>query len=283
MENRHIQIIIAPYDSGYRDWRMGRGPQYILEHGLRNALVQRGYNLASESIEVNLVTENATAFAVCRALSERVKVARETNAFPLLLTGNCGHALGTVAGLDTQKTGIVWFDAHGEFNTPDTTLSGFLDGMGLTTITGRCWQALAATVPGFKPVPDNHIVLVGVRDLDSEERTLLENSSVVRVSAAHVRDVGIQTAVVPQLERLRQDVEQVYVHLDLDALDPSEAQANPFPAPHGLTVAEVKQAIEAVKARFRIAGTGLASYDPTCDADKRALKAALELLGTLIE
>src|SRR5579859_3129828 len=165
MDNRHVQIILAPYDSGYREWRMGQGPQYVLEHGLRNALVQRGYNIASKSIEVNLVTENATAFAVCRALSERVKVARQAQAFPLLLTGNCGHALGTVAGLDTQKTGIIWFDAHGEFNTPDTTLSGFLDGMGLATITGRCWKALASTIPGFKSVPDNHIVLVGVRDL----------------------------------------------------------------------------------------------------------------------
>jgi arginase len=282
MANLNVQVITAPYDSGYRHWRMGRGPAHILEHGLRDALLQHGYALASTDLKVDFVTENAAAFGVCRALSEGVRAARQAQAFPLLLTGNCGSALGTVAGLGIEKTGIVWFDAHGEFNTPDTTRSGFLDGMGLATITGRCWQGLASTVPGFSPMPDNHIVLVGARELDPEERLLLENSSIGYVSAAQVRDLGVQDALAPHLERLRQGVEQVYVHLDLDVLDPTEAQANAFPTPGGLTVAEVKQAIEAVKAQFRIAAGGLASYDPSCDSDNRALNASLELLGALI-
>ncbi len=283
MANRNVQIITAPYDSGHQDWRMGRGPAYILAHGLKTVLAEHGYSVSSADVHVNDVTENAAAFAICRVLSERVRAARESQAFPLLLTGNCGNALGTLAGLDIGKTGIVWFDAHGEFNTPETTRSGFLDGMGLATITGRCWQALAATIPGFTPVPDNHIVLVGVRDLDTEERILLENSGVIHISAAQVRDLGVQNALAPHLESLRQKVEQVYVHLDLDVLDPTEAQANPFPTPEGLTVAEVKKAIEVVKAQFRIAAGGLASYDPDSDSGHRAVDASLDLLGMLIE
>jgi arginase len=282
MAKLNVQIITAPYDSGYRDWRMGRGPAHILEHGLRDVLVQQGYSASSTDVNVDFVTENAVAFGVCRALSERVKAARESQAFPLLLTGNCGNALGALAGLEIGKTGIVWFDAHGEFNTPDTTRSGFLDGMGLATIAGRCWKVLASTVPGFSPMPENHIILVGVRELDLEERALLENSGVGYISAAQVRDLGVQNALAPHLERLRQEVEQVYVHLDLDVLDPTEAQANSFPVPEGLTVAEVKKAIEAVKAQFRIAGGGLASYDPSCDLDNRALNASLQLLCALI-
>jgi arginase len=282
MANLNVQIITAAYDSGYRDWRMGRGPAHILEHGLRDVLVQHGYAVTSTDVKVDFVTENAAGFGVCRALSERVKAAREAQAFPLLLTGNCGSALGTLAGLGIEKTGIVWFDAHGEFNTPDTTRSGFLDGMGLATITGRCWQGMASTVPGFSPMPDNHIVLIGARELDPEERLLLENSSVGTISPAQVRDLGIQNALAPHLERLRQEVEQVYVHLDLDVLDPTEAHANSYPTPEGLTVAEVKKTIEAVKAQFRVAAGGLASYDPGCDSDKRALNASLELLGALI-
>lgn len=282
MANLNVQIITAAYDSGYRDWRMGRGPAHILEHGLRDVLAEHGYSVASTDVKVDFMTENAAAFGVCRALSERVKAAREAQAFPLLLTGNCGNALGTLAGLEIGKTGIVWFDAHGEFNTPDTTRSGFLDGMGLATITGRCWQVLASTVPGFSPMPENHIVLIGARELDPEERALLENSGVGTISAAQVRGSGIQNALAPHLERLRQEVEQVYVHLDLDVLDPTEAQANSFPAPEGLTVVEVKKAIEAVKAQFRIAAGGLASYDPSCDLDNRALNASLELLCALI-
>jgi arginase len=282
MAKLNVQIITAPYDSGYRDWRMGRGPAHILEQGLRDVLVQQGYSVSSTDVNIDFVTENAAAFGVCRALSERVKAARESQAFPILLTGNCGSALGTLAGLEIGKTGIVWFDAHGEFNTPDTTRSGFLDGMGLATISGRCWQVLASTVPGFSPMPENHIVLIGVRELDLEERALLENSSVAYISAAQVRGLGVHNVLAPHLERLRQEVEQVYVHLDLDVLDPTEAQANSFPVPEGLTVAEVKKAIEAVKAQFRIAAGGLASYDPGCDLDNRALNASLELLCALI-
>ncbi|MEP7287504.1 MAG: arginase family protein [Chloroflexota bacterium] len=151
MAARNVQVITASYDSGYRDWRAGQGPKYILEHGLRDVLMQRGCSVSSVDVTVDFVTENAVAFGVCRALSEQVSAARKAQAFPLLLTGNCGSALGTLAGLEIGKTGIIWFDAHGEFNTPNTTLSGFLDGMGIATITGRCWQAIAATVPGFAP------------------------------------------------------------------------------------------------------------------------------------
>ncbi|MEP7287503.1 MAG: arginase family protein [Chloroflexota bacterium] len=111
---------------------------------------------------------------------------------------------------------------------------------------------------------------------------MLENSGVVWVSAAQVRELGLQNALVPHLERLRQEVEQVYVHLDLDVLDPTEAHANSYLAPEGLTVAEVKKAIEAVKAKFSIAAGCLASFEPDCDTDNRALNAALELLAALI-
>src|SRR5262249_37330228 len=162
---------------------------------------------SSVDVHVNSVTEIAVAFDVCRALAEHVKAARDSQAFPLVLTGNCGSALGTVAGLGIENLGIVWFDAHGEFNTPDTTRSGFLDGMGLTTMTGRCWRALALTVPGFIPVSDDRVILVGVRDLDLDERGLLEESGVQQISAAQVRDLGMEGTLVPHFERLRQEVE----------------------------------------------------------------------------
>jgi arginase len=283
MANRNVQIVTAPYDSGNRDWRTGRGPAHILDHGLRDAFTQQGYKLTSTDLQVDSMAEIAVAFDLCRAISRHVKAASDSQAFPLLLTGNCGNALGTVSGLGIGKTGIVWFDAHGEFNTPETTLSGFLDGMGLAMITGRCWQAMAGTVPGFTPMPDNQIILVGARDLDPQERGMLENSGIVWVSSAQVRDQGIRNALRPHLERLRQRVEQVYVHLDLDALDPSEGQANQFPAPDGLTIAEVQQAIDAVKTQFRIAAAGLASYDPTCDTDQRVLDAVLNLLSAVVQ
>ncbi|MCI0708727.1 MAG: arginase family protein [Chloroflexi bacterium] len=283
MATPHIQIVTASYDSGHRDWRMGKGPAHVLEHGLKDTLVQNGHSISSTDIQVDVTGEIAIAFGVCRALAEQVKAARESRALPILLTGNCGNALGTVSALGTEKTGIIWFDAHGEFNTPTTTRSGFLDGMGLATMTGRGWQALASTVPGFAPVPDDHIILIGVRDLDPDERSLLESSGVICLSVEQIRHAGMQNALAPHLERLRQKVEQVYVHFDLDVLDPAEAKANQWTPPDGLTVAEVKQAVETVKTQFRVAAGGLASFDPDTDTDHRALNAALELFGTLVQ
>jgi arginase len=88
--------------------------------------------------------------------------ARRADRFPLVLGGNCGVALGVVAGLGGDAR-VVWADAHGDFNTPETTLGGFLDGMGLATLTGGCWTAITATIPGFAAVPDDHVWLLGAR------------------------------------------------------------------------------------------------------------------------
>src|SRR5687767_4289522 len=84
--------------------------------------------------------EIKTTFELYRALADRV---REANDFPVVFSGNCGASIGTAAGLGTEDLAVLWFDAHGDYNTPDTTESGFLDGMCLGILTGRCWKTLA--------------------------------------------------------------------------------------------------------------------------------------------
>ena len=91
----------------------------------------------------------------------------EEGRFPLVLAVNCFTSLGTVAGLG-RDVGVVWFDAHGDFNTPDTTTSGFLDGMGLAMLLGDGWRELRQTVEGLRPVPAEHALLVGARDIDPD-------------------------------------------------------------------------------------------------------------------
>src|SRR5687767_1880913 len=115
------------------------------------------------------VAEIGTAFDLDRQLAREVAAARLRSAFPLTLAGNCITSVGTVGGLGAGATGVLWFDAHGDFNTPETTIGGFLDGMALATVVGRCWRSLAAGVPGFTPVAEENVVLVGARDLDPAE------------------------------------------------------------------------------------------------------------------
>jgi Arginase family len=116
-------------------------------------------------------------FADDAVLVGELRAAAEEGAFPLVLAGNCNSCPGTVAGLDpaAAAVGVVWFDAHPDFDTPDRSL-GFFDGMGLAILTGNGWDLLRATIPGFVPVAERDVVLVGVRDFEPHQRASLEAS-----------------------------------------------------------------------------------------------------------
>src|SRR5439155_26231921 len=131
-----------------------------------------------------------------------VRHAVRAGAFPIALSGNCGSAIGAIAGVG-EGTGVAWFDGHGDFNTPETTVSGFLDGMALAIATGRCFRPLARSVPGFVPVAGHDAFLVGARDLDPEERTALEGSDLGWVTVAKIRSSGAAEALRPVLEVMR--------------------------------------------------------------------------------
>src|SRR5262249_19886505 len=154
--------------------------------------------------------------------------AAEDGALPLVLSGNCNAAVGVLAGLQPTRPAVVWFDAHGDYNTPETTVSGFLDGMALAIATGRCWRSLASTVPGFEPSGEDQVALVGARDVDAGEAEILEKSAVRRIRVAEVRSAGVEAAFGPALAALESRSDSIYLHLDLDVLDPDEAPANPY-------------------------------------------------------
>lgn len=272
-----LRILAVPYDSARPDWRMGRGPTHLLEGGLVEALRQRGHEVEVERIGVNDSApplEVGTAFALARTLAQRVRQAVSQGEFPLVLAGNCNSAIGTVAGLGPADTEVVWFDAHADFNTPETTVSGFFDGMALAVVAGRCWRSLAATVPGFRPVPERNVLLIGARDLDPPEEEMLARSEVIRVASGDLNGAGVR-------ESLRRAA-RAYIHLDLDVLDPSEARVNCFAAPGGLTVAAVAGAIQEIGVDCRIAGAALTAYDPSSDETGTARQAAVRLIEGIL-
>lgn len=266
-----IHVLKVPYDSGHRCERMARGPGYLLSN---RAL--EGFGAVVEPVETLLpfTTEVQTAFDLALQIALRVGAVRQAGGFPLVLAGNCNSALGVISALGPRDTGVLWFDAHGEFHTPETTSSGFFDGMPLAIATGRCWGPLAESIPGFQPLPEENVVLVGVRDTDAREQSALEASSIARPG------VG---GVAHALDALSERVKRLYVHLDLDALDPSEATSNQWVSPGGLKISEVAEAIRQASFRIPIVAATLASFDPSCDADGRALRAARELLSVVVQ
>lgn len=257
---------------------MGRGPKHFVAHGAAERLHLAGHEVHTTVIEPDSAwrAEIKTAFELHRALAGAVRETIRAGDFPLVLAGNCNSAVGVMAGLPSN-TGVIWFDAHGDFATPDTTESGFLDGMGLAIATGRCFTSLGRTIPGFVPVPDRHILTVGMRALNPAEVESFAVSGIAQVSVAQVREGGL----AEQLEALRSKVEHIYVHVDLDVIDPSVAPANYAAAAGGLHPEELTRALRAIKERFTVVASTLASYDPDYDPNARLLEVGFEVMRVL--
>lgn len=283
--NVDIHAILAPYDSGYRSARMGAGPEHLFANGLKDALrsTQREVRATVVESQSALPAEVATAFELDRLIAQEVRAATQRGEFPLVLSGNCNSAVGTMSGAGADDLGIVWFDAHVDFNTPETTTTGFSDGMDLAIAVGHCWSGLAASVPGFNPLPEANVVLAGTRTTEPAEQERLNSSEVTVVGADLIRKKGVADALGAALDDLRARVDRVYIHLDLDVLDPEKlAPANEFAPPGGLIREEVESAIRLVHERFAVAVAGIASYDPASDAEGEILRAASKLAKALV-
>lgn len=277
-EHPAVRTIFAPYDSGHRGLRMGAGPDYLMEGGLSEMLrstERPSLSFAHVLSEVDPPAEVATAFELDRLVAEQVREAVAGGEFPLVLSGNCNTAVGTIAGLGASDLGVVWFDAHADFNTPETTTTGFTDGMGLAVTVGHCWKEMTRGVPGFCAVAERDVVLAGVRAIEPAEEERLAASDVSVVGADRI---GLEKpgALEVALDGLKSRVGRVYVHLDLDVLDPEKAgKANEFATAGGLSAEDLKTALGLVRERFAVAAAGIASYDPAFDADGRVLAVAL--------
>ena len=272
----NIQVIQVPYDSGHKGLRTGRGPEHFVQHGIEQVLRDSGHQVDVYRIEskASLTTEVGTAFELNRLLAGQVSSAIRNKMFPVVLAGNCNSCLGTLAGIRQDPLGIIWFDAHGDFNTPETTLSGFFDGMGLAVATGRCWKTLAETIPGFRPIPEANVIHIGGRDLDPKEERLLQQSEIEVVRPSE----SIRKAVEAAFDKLRDKVTRVYLHVDIDVLDTGEALPNHLAVPGGPSVEVVEEFIGMIKERFEVCAGAITSFDPNYDKDDNVLDAGIRIV-----
>ena len=169
---------------------------------------------------------------------------------PLLLSGDCPAALGAVAGLQRRHRdlAVVWLDAHGDFNTPAITISGYLGGMPLAMLTGRAPELFCDAL-GLRPVADTNVVLADARDLDPAERDALTASQVRRVPA----DPASITAALHALGD-----QPVYLHLDIDVVDGEQLPGLRFPSGPGPSLAQTEDCLAAVCAAASVVAAGIA-------------------------
>lgn len=265
---------------------MGRGPEHLLENGLTEVLKTDRRKIQPVTITKDsaLPVEVEHAFELDRMVSEEVRSAVGGGEFPLVLSGNCNTSAGTISGLSgSGGLGVVWFDAHPDFNTPDTTTTGFSDSMGLAISVGHCWPAMAGNIPGFTPIPEKNVVTVGTREGGSAEKERLYSSSITVVGPETADQESWLEALGLALDALGGQVDRVYVHLDLDVLDAEKVgRPNESAVTGGLTHEELQVAASAVRDRFEVAALGIASYDPTFDTDGVVLRAGLAATETLV-
>jgi arginase len=257
---------------------MGAGPEQLLRAGLSDVLVRGGHEVDASFVEApgSWRAEIATTFALAAEVANRARDARKRGRFPLLLTGNCMMTLGVVAAL-RAPTSVVWLDAHGDFNTPETTVGGFIDGMSLAALTGRCWTQLASAIPEFRPVEERRVVLAGARDLDPLEAKALESASITRIDAASMKN-GLQSAAT----KSSSGTVEAHLHVDLDVLDTSEGRVNQFAVTGGVSRVDLLSSVETTIPRIPLVSATLSAYDPSYDGNGRVARIAIEVATAIV-
>jgi arginase len=204
--------------------------------------------------------------AVNRALADVIQA--NAHHTPLIFSADCVSAVGALKGLEQKRPAILWYDAHGDFNTPETTISGFLGGMPLAAIVGRGNEQLIEGV-GLSPYAEHSVILTDARDLDPAERELLQNSKV-----NHLTDVN-------QLLNVSLPLQPLYIHFDTDVVNTDEMPAMTYPAVGGPSMDEVIQTLYSVKQRSEIAGVLFSLWNHTKDGAKMSLENTLRVVRTL--
>ena len=210
-------------------------------------------------------------------LSRVVSDALASNERPVILSGNCGPALfGALGALGGPAAAVCWFDAHGDFNTPETSPSGFLDGMALAIAVGDCCVTTAQRFRGVCTVPQAHVIHIGGRSFDSGETARFARSQVVRVG----RDALHQ--LTHRLRALPVEARYLYLHIDLDVLDITELRANSYAEPGGFTCDELVLAIRRITDERPWTVAALTSLDPTCHQAAAAREVVGRVFGALV-
>jgi len=273
-----VVLVKMPYVGERNVPDTSRGPDYLEEGGIRKLLEQQGVQVKSPDT-VALTAEEEKAYGswnhlalASGDLAKLVSEERRNGNLPIGLLANCNGLLGMLSGLQHSgptgkplRVGMVFIDAHGDFNTPETTLSGMLGGMPVAIAAGQCLTRMRIKA-GLEPaIPTRHIVEMCVRDTDPLEQELLDRSEIHQLT---LEDVRTRSANLHrEMKRLSELTDVIYIHVDMDGLDPREVPGVALPVPGGPTSAELAAALTEMFKYEKVAAFGVAAM-PFDDRDK---------------
>ena len=282
-----LQPVIVPYRYDERDEGLGRGPGALLRAGLERRLGAVGLELA-EPVEAVLTDEERTRGPIAVNIGKLggktaalVAAARTDGMGALVLAGDDTAAIGAVAGLQQaagagSAIGVVWLDAHGDFNTPETSYSGILAGMPVAILAGLAGPLWRGAAHLDAPIPTDRILIAGARDLDEQEANLIRSTDVRLLTTAEIRTGDGFAAAV---RRLAASCELIYLHVDLDVLDPALVPSASTPSADGLSVAEAAGVMATAVRTGIVAAVGIAGLNPGAGVrGERSTKSTLALI-----
>jgi arginase len=289
---RTIHIIGVPLDLGGGRRGVDMGPSAVRIAGINERLAALGYQVRDEG---NLITPTQETIdagdphqryireiaAVCSALYEKSLAVLESGGLPLVLGGDHSLAAGSVAASAAyarhqgKPIGLLWIDAHGDMNTPSTTLSGNVHGMPLAALLGPEPAALSR-IGGFSPtVSPEHTVLIGVRNLDDREKTLVRDSGVHVYTMKDIDRQGIAPIVEQAIAFASAGTAGIHVSFDVDVCDPAIAPGVGTPVKGGLDYREAHMVMEMVADSALLLALDIVEVNPVLD-----IQNATAILGT---
>jgi arginase len=277
-----VDLVTVPYDSGRRGYRMGAGPQALLRDGLVQKLRASGYDVELVPVETSGAAKDdlSIAFDLAARVARVVRASRSAGRFPLTISGSCFSTVGAFACVADEPAGVLWLDAHGDLNTPDTSESGFLDGMAAATLLGWCHADRTGGLPSGI-LAESAFMLVGARDFDAAESAALKRSAATLLTPAEAIDPGTRAAA---LQAFAAPLKMIYLHVDLDVLDPEQVgRVNEFASPRGLSLKQVVDLLQAAGSILPIAGMTMSAYDPAFDADGAVRRAATDIIMAVLQ
>jgi arginase len=285
-----IGVIGVPYNTGSKGLSIEKGAEALRNAGIVAALRRFSDVVDFGDIKValpapdwsnpKLLNPNQVE-VLCRSLAATVKAASAAGCLPFIVGGECSMLMGIIEGLRSLKLriGMVYMDAHGDFNTPETTPSGMIGGMDLAIVTGRGPEKLAAMFGHSPLLPEENIVLYGVRDLDPLETKALAKSKVRVYSRQKIKSQGAEKTAEEILRYLQSNCDCLYLHVDLDVLDESVFSAQGLPVPDGLSKEEFQSTLKVLVKSGKLCALSLMVFDAAKDADGNQAKRIVELVS----
>jgi arginase len=271
------------------------GPSAIRYARLEDALTELGYgvtDLGNAGVPIPEVVQNReearhleAVRSVCKEVAGRAEAVVSDGLFPIFLGGDHSISIGTVSGAARAsagaRTGVIWLDAHADFNIPETSPSGNVHGMPLATLTGRGHPSLVEIGGPGPSVRAEDVVLIGLRSVDLEERNLLREAGVRTYTMKEIDAYGA-ARVVRQAIKALSHVDRVHLSFDLDVLDPEIAPGVGTPVRGGLTYREAHLVMELINEAGIISSLDVVEVNPILDVKNGTATLAVELVESLM-